>query len=250
MKHPTTQKEETMFHYVYLIRSKSTDKYYIGVRSSRKEPNQDPYMGSGKVIKALLKANPADWDKYIISEHIDRDEALVAEKEATEGHYGQPWCLNMRRGGNAYFNQAYVASPSTRKKMSESAKRDRALNPRKRSTEAIEKTASKNRGRTNKPESIQLMKDVKVGWSEKYGDVISQRTKEAMANMTVEEKQAMSAAQVAAMKNRPDIEKQKSLTKLRNTWANKTPEEIKTMMDKRAATKARNKLIKLNEAHR
>lgn len=44
-----------MNYYIYLIVNKVNFKTYIGQRKSDKKWNEDPYMGSGKLLKLAQK---------------------------------------------------------------------------------------------------------------------------------------------------------------------------------------------------
>jgi hypothetical protein len=89
-----------MYHYTYIIHNSETQQFYIGVRSSEVPPQEDPYMGSSRVLSALLRKEPASWTKYVIAEFETRNAALYNEYELTEPAVLQTKeCLNMCRGG-------------------------------------------------------------------------------------------------------------------------------------------------------
>jgi hypothetical protein len=85
-----------MNHYVYITFNNTTKQYYIGGRSTTKNPHIDGYMGSGTMFKKRYKENPGDWDKYILSEHETIEELRAAEYDAIKGHIRNGKCLNMR----------------------------------------------------------------------------------------------------------------------------------------------------------
>jgi hypothetical protein len=52
------------FHYNYVIHKESTREYYIGVRSSECDPQDDPYMGSSVILDKRLETE-TDWIKFM-----------------------------------------------------------------------------------------------------------------------------------------------------------------------------------------
>ena len=67
------------FHYVYMITNTQTNKKYIGKHST--DNLNDQYMGSGNVIKELLKNNKKDILQKTILEFCNTEEQAY-EKEA------------------------------------------------------------------------------------------------------------------------------------------------------------------------
>lgn len=72
-----------MYHYVYQIISfynTSKIKHYIGVRSSRNKPEDDKYMGSGRLIRQAINKHGIDkFKKIIIGVFETREEANAFE---------------------------------------------------------------------------------------------------------------------------------------------------------------------------
>jgi len=82
-----------MHHYVYRVTFGRL--YYIGVRSSKRRPEEDKrYVGSGHFI--LFHPKPCPPKKEILSEHETRDEAQREECRLLMEHIGQPGCMNRR----------------------------------------------------------------------------------------------------------------------------------------------------------
>ena len=75
------------YNYVYKITNlKPTDKrkFYIGVRSSKVNPNKDNYWSSSKIIKKMFKENPNNFKKDILFIFDTRKKAI--DKEIKCGH--------------------------------------------------------------------------------------------------------------------------------------------------------------------
>ena len=69
------------YHYVYKITIIETGQYYIGVRSCNVLPENDPYLGSGTIIRAFHKKLPRSaFKKEILQTFSDRDAANAHEK--------------------------------------------------------------------------------------------------------------------------------------------------------------------------
>lgn len=85
-----------LFHYVYRVDWEPF--YYIGVRSSRVEPELDvEYLGSGVWVLCNMKwAKPV---KTILSRHETRLEAEEEESRLLLEHVGKMFCRNRRRSG-------------------------------------------------------------------------------------------------------------------------------------------------------
>lgn len=64
-----------MNHYVYKIVNTGTTEYYIGVRSSKEEPNKDKYMGSMVTWCLEDGYNPSNFIKEVIEIFETREEA-------------------------------------------------------------------------------------------------------------------------------------------------------------------------------
>ena len=103
-----------MRHYVYQTTHDATGRFYIGVRSCKRRPESDPYLGSGTVIVRLVRKHGRDaFSKTILSTHESREEAIEAETAiVTPELLGDPLCVNINLGGSG----APVASKETREK--------------------------------------------------------------------------------------------------------------------------------------
>lgn len=89
-------------HYVYRITHIPTGRFYIGIRSFIGYSCDDNYMGSGVIIKNMLKSHPIDeFNKEIISEFTDRISASKLEADIVNLELLQnPLCLNLKLGGD------------------------------------------------------------------------------------------------------------------------------------------------------
>jgi NUMOD3 motif len=87
-------------HYTYIIRH-INGKYYVGRRSTKKDPLLDPYMGSGKWVKSIKDRSTLSKD--IIAYYNSTEELKVAEMELIDKYFLDEYCMNMlygSEGGN------------------------------------------------------------------------------------------------------------------------------------------------------
>lgn len=91
-------------HYVYKITNKINGKIYIGKRKHH-DPLNDPYMGSGKLIKSAIKKYGKDsFEKEILSVFQTNDEAAELEaKLVTKEFIAEGKSYNMHEGGHGGF---------------------------------------------------------------------------------------------------------------------------------------------------
>tara|TARA_R110002167_G_C12707228_1_gene655113 strand:- start:19088 stop:19711 length:624 start_codon:yes stop_codon:yes gene_type:complete len=87
-------------HYVYRIDRPSTGEFYIGLRSSKLPPIEDPYMGSGTLLRRKMRNHRSQFFKTVLvqvesREEADRLEALLVTEELLLN----PLCLNRQPGG-------------------------------------------------------------------------------------------------------------------------------------------------------
>lgn len=89
-----------MQHYVYKIINITNDKFYIGVHFS-KDPYNDGYFGSGKLIKsAIAKYGKCNFRKEILSIHSSRKAAFDEEQRiVTLDLIQDEQCYNLIIGG-------------------------------------------------------------------------------------------------------------------------------------------------------
>ena len=85
------------YHYLYLITHVPTSKIYIGVRSCKKHPNDDPYMGSGVKLKKICRS---ELSKVVLSTFDTRELAMVAEMIIVNEEFClRENTLNCKKGG-------------------------------------------------------------------------------------------------------------------------------------------------------
>lgn len=99
-----------IYNYVYKITQLSTNKYYIGLRSSNIAPELDSYMGSGILITRLIKKYSfSDFKKEILFVFDTREEASLKEQElVTKDVLQDPLCLNLKTGGDCGAFSIYM----------------------------------------------------------------------------------------------------------------------------------------------
>lgn len=84
------------YHYTYLLIEDVTEMLYIGVRTSKVPPDEDPYMGSSKYVPV------ANCDKIVLNEFSTREEAIQDEIRL---HYLYDVCKN-----TMFYNRAKQTS--------------------------------------------------------------------------------------------------------------------------------------------
>lgn len=97
-------------HYVYLITEKSTNKKYIGSRSSKVLPEEDlgtTYFSSSSVksFVANQKQSPDDYEYEVLSTHDSRESAYKRELDLLLHHNAK---------NNDMFYNVYNTSGSKR----------------------------------------------------------------------------------------------------------------------------------------
>lgn len=89
-----------MNHYVYRIDRPSTGEWYIGLRSTESAPLEDPYMGSGTLLRRKRTGSPDGWVKTVLVQVESREEAARIEGELIGlDQVADPLCLNLIPGG-------------------------------------------------------------------------------------------------------------------------------------------------------
>lgn len=90
-----------MFHYTYRTTNIITGDFYLGVRSSKKSPEKDPYLGSGvKIFNAIRKYGKTSFKKEVLETFPSRNDADDAEEVLIAQHLGKTDCYNIAPGGN------------------------------------------------------------------------------------------------------------------------------------------------------
>jgi len=141
-----------LYHYVYKITNNINGKYYVGKHSTNYL--EDGYFGSGILIKhAVKKYGHCSFIKDILSFHKTNDECLVEESLIVNKDFiADENTYNLQIGGCGS-----VHSIETKQKMSNTRK------GQKRHIDAVNSTASKNRGQTRTIEQKQRMSDAHKG---------------------------------------------------------------------------------------
>lgn len=88
-------------HYCYRVDNLKNGKYYIGKRSCFGDPEDDPYMGSGKNIRRAIKHYGLEnFKKTILAEFDTEEDAYLCEAElVTKDTLLDPMCYNICLGG-------------------------------------------------------------------------------------------------------------------------------------------------------
>lgn len=99
-----------MYHFFYKITNNFNGKYYYGVHSTN--DLNDGYMGSGYMIKKLIKKYGKDsFTKEILKYFDNEDEMFSYEKDfLTEDVINNEKCYNLVGGGNGYTAGHYVSN--------------------------------------------------------------------------------------------------------------------------------------------
>ena len=129
-----------MYGYIYLVLNKVNGKTYIGQRKyyRAKSWNEDPYMGSGKILGlAKQKYGLDNFEKFLIQYVESREEADTQERF---------WIAEYRKRGKAEYNIANGGWNS-------------GMIDRHHTEESKRKIAKKLQGRKLSIDTIQRMKD-------------------------------------------------------------------------------------------
>lgn len=143
-------------YYIYLIVNKVNFKTYVGQRKSNRKWNEDPYMGSGKLLKlAQKKYGIENFEKFLIQYCSTKEETNEAERF---------WIKEYRSRGKAQYNIADGGegfsgkrSEETKRKISESEK------GKKRSEETCRKISESHKGRHLSEEAKKKMSEARKG---------------------------------------------------------------------------------------
>ncbi len=92
-----------MVHTVYKTKNLINGKFYIGVHKT--DDLTDGYLGSGTLIKrAIEKYGEESFEKEILFEFDNAEEAFQKEEELVEQHRRDPLSYNIRKGGAGGFD--------------------------------------------------------------------------------------------------------------------------------------------------
>lgn len=224
--------------YITTFETSSGLKVYAGKHESKyKDPREDPYYGSGNVIRRAVKKygrdciKSIDWfDHETKEEMVDAEIGLVSE---CKSEYGKG-CVNIAKGGAGGYTLEFATDEQ---------KADVAVKisigwhskPEEEKTALIEKrrvdttNAHMNRTAEQKAEisdkiSISAIKRFEV-MSDADKLEYSHMLTVAHSNRSKENKDTAIANFIESMRNRTDEEKEATANKKRLTYQNKTDEE-------------------------
>ena len=94
------------YHYIYkitLLKGSLTDHYYIGKHTTLAKPENCGYAGSGKIVKSYYekygKTKGETYDIEILEFNPDKETNAQREEVIVGLNLGNPYCLNIARGG-------------------------------------------------------------------------------------------------------------------------------------------------------
>lgn len=101
--------EKEIKYYFYRTENLINGKFYYGVRHSE-DPEHDPYLGSGLILKeAVKKHGKENFKKTILEYFPSMEEAYVREAEiVNDSLLSNPKCYNIKYGGRGGFNGTTV----------------------------------------------------------------------------------------------------------------------------------------------
>ena len=203
--------------YVYKWTHIPTLKWYVGVRYANGCHPNDGYICSSKIVKPMIKTNPKEWVREIISTG-DKIEMIELENEILE--------LVDAAKNSRSFNQSingrkfYIFGPrleETCKKISEGVR----ANPRsnfKHSEEAKKKISKANKGIPKLPFSEETCKKMSEAKKGKPGRPVSEETRKKLSK---------------ASKGRSCSEETKRKLREANKGKTKSEETIRKMLETR-----------------
>jgi group I intron endonuclease len=94
-----------MFHYIYRTTCVVTNRFYLGVHSTKNL--NDGYFGSGLILKRSINKYGAQNHKIEFLEYFAcREDALARERElVTMNLISEKLCMNIRPGGSGGFGE-------------------------------------------------------------------------------------------------------------------------------------------------
>jgi hypothetical protein len=142
--------------YVYKWTHLPTLKWYVGRRTKKGCHVNDGYICSSKLIKPLIKAHPAEWQRTIIATG-GVEEMIELEADILETHdaSADPRSFNMTNG-DGKFNHSLYPGPMTGKKHSEESRARISAGGlgKTRSAEARAKVSAALKGKPKSAETI------------------------------------------------------------------------------------------------
>jgi len=148
-----------MNHYVYKITNTQNGMYYIGKRSTLLPIEEDPYMGSGTLIKkALEKLGREVFHKEIIAVFETQHETLEYESGlVNESVVNDPMSYNILLGGSRGFDRTSMITTDVTKRKMSLAHKGRIRRPM--SPESIARRAESQRGLKRSEETREKMRE-------------------------------------------------------------------------------------------
>ena len=162
-----------MNHYLYLITNNINGKKYIGKRSTKKEIEQDSYMGSGTALKCALKKHGREnFTKEILGVCDSAEEAFEVERILVcQDVVDSDEFYNMILGGKGF---SIDGKPNLGRKFSDEHKRKISMGnkDRKHSDESKRNMSEAHKGKITSDETKVKMSKAKKGRN-KNGSKIS-----------------------------------------------------------------------------
>lgn len=186
-----------MNHYVYKTILEGSDKYYIGRRSSKKDPILDNYLGSGKWVKSIKEKSRLS--KVILEVFDTFDDLLIGEENWIAEHFDDPNNMNVAcssMGAGAGKNSIWYGKThtyETRKQMSNTRKGvNHPLYGKKHTEESRKLMSSSHIGKIITEETCKRMSDAKSGANHPlYGKKHTEESKQRMSEARSGEKHYM-----------------------------------------------------------
>lgn len=134
-----------MYYYTYMTTLRDSDKYYVGRHQSKKHPDNDRYVGSGKWVKSIK--DKSRLERTILAFHDSEINLIEAEAMLIKNHFRKPNCMNMNEHPVGFGSEYNPSKLEERRE----ANRIRLLehNPMK--------------GKTHRPDTIELMRKASTG---------------------------------------------------------------------------------------
>lgn len=113
-------------HYVYKITNNINRRYYVGVRTYDGIVQNDPYMGSGKIIRlAIKKQGIQNFSKQILGIFHDKSLAYAFQKILVNQQFvDNPMTYNIKIGGvGGSTNKGIPHSEQTKRKIGDANRR-------------------------------------------------------------------------------------------------------------------------------
>lgn len=141
-----------MFYYTYITRLQDSDKFYVGRHQSKRHPDADRYVGSGKWVRSIK--DRSRLTREILQFFESETDLMVAEQALLSDFYGTDGCMNMNDRPTGFCSSSNPNKTlEARERMRQRLLTDNPMKGKKHTPEAIEKIRTTSTGRFHSNET-------------------------------------------------------------------------------------------------